>query len=69
MKFTIFTSFYNYVDTFDLLVESIFNQTHQNWEWIIWDDSKDEKTYHELLELQKKDIRIQVYRAPHKTTL
>jgi len=38
MKFTIFTSFYNYVDTFDLLVESIFNQTYQNWEWIISDD-------------------------------
>lgn len=44
--------------------ESLQAQTYKNWEWIIWDDSKDEKTYHELLELQKKDIRIQVYRAP-----
>jgi len=41
MKFTIFTSFYNYIDTFDSLVESIFNQTYQNWEWIISDDFSD----------------------------
>lgn len=38
MKFTIFTSFYNFVDTFDLLVDSVFNQTYKNWEWIISDD-------------------------------
>jgi len=44
--------------------ESLQAQTYKNWEWIIWDDSKDDKTYYELLELQKKDIRIQVYRAP-----
>ncbi len=38
MRFTIFTSFYNYLDTFDQLKESVFNQTYQNWEWIISDD-------------------------------
>jgi len=38
MKFTIFTSFYNYLDTFDDLVDSVLGQTYQNWEWIISDD-------------------------------
>lgn len=26
------------METFDLLVDSIFNQTYQNWEWLISDD-------------------------------
>jgi glycosyltransferase involved in cell wall biosynthesis len=43
---------------------SLQKQTYRNWEWIIWDDSKDDQTYQELLELQRKDIRIQVYKAP-----
>jgi len=38
MKFAIFTSFYNYLDTFDELVESVLNQTYTNWEWIVSDD-------------------------------
>lgn len=38
MKVAIFTSFYNYLETFDDLVESIFSQTYENWEWIVSDD-------------------------------
>jgi len=38
VKFTIFTSFYNYLDTFDDLAQSILGQTYQDWEWIISDD-------------------------------
>ena len=38
MKFSIFTSFFNYTDTFEDLVKSVFDQTYQNWEWIISDD-------------------------------
>jgi glycosyltransferase involved in cell wall biosynthesis len=38
MKFTIYTSFYNYLDTFDELCESVFSQTYKNWEWIVSDD-------------------------------
>ena len=48
-------------------LESLQKQSYRNWEWIIWDDSKEEDqltTYNELLEIAKKDIRIQVYRAP-----
>lgn len=39
-------------------------QTYDNWEWIIWDDSKDEETYKELLQLAAKDFRIRVFKAP-----
>jgi glycosyltransferase involved in cell wall biosynthesis len=45
-------------------LHSLQSQTYRNWEWIIWDDSKDDETYKSLLELQRKDIRIQVYKAP-----
>lgn len=38
MRFTIFTSFYNYLDTFDNLVDSVFKQIHYDWEWIVSDD-------------------------------
>jgi glycosyltransferase involved in cell wall biosynthesis len=45
---------------------SLQNQSFTNWEWIVWDDSPvgDDATYTRLLELQRQDLRIQVYRAP-----
>ena len=68
MKFTIFTSFYNYIDTFDSLVESIFNQTYQNWEWIIVDDSDDNnQTFNLLKEISEIDHRIKVFKNPRKS--
>jgi glycosyltransferase involved in cell wall biosynthesis len=45
-------------------MRSLQNQTYQDWEWIIWDDSEDDETYKSLLELQKKDLRIRVFKAP-----
>ncbi len=43
---------------------SLQSQTYQDWEWIIWDDSKDDVTYKQLLELQEKDMRVRVFKAP-----
>ena len=43
---------------------SLQAQTYQDWEWIIWDDSKDDVTYKQLLGLQKRDLRIRVFKAP-----
>jgi hypothetical protein len=43
---------------------SITSQTFHNWEWIIWDDSKDLETYKNLVEFHKKDPRIRVFKAP-----
>ena len=43
---------------------SLRSQTYTNWEWIVWDDSKDNLTYGDLLEMKKKDLRMRVYKAP-----
>ena len=43
---------------------SITSQSFHNWEWIIWDDSKDLQTYERLIEFQKQDPRIRVFKAP-----
>ena len=45
---------------------SLQNQSFTNWEWIVWDDSPadDDTTYKRLLELQRQDLRIHVFRAP-----
>lgn len=53
MKFTIFTAFYNYIDTFDELVNSVLSQTHTNWEWIIVND------FSENAEVEKKLIELE----------
>lgn len=59
MKFTIFTGFYNYIETIDELVNSILNQTHSDWEWIIWDDFSDNPEIKiKLDELVNLDNRI-----------
>jgi glycosyltransferase involved in cell wall biosynthesis len=59
MKFTIFTGFYNYVDTIDQLLNSVLSQTHQDWEWIIWDDFSENQKVSELLEkVRSVDGRI-----------
>ncbi len=45
---------------------SLKNQTYTNWEWVIWDDSKEDHTdtWKQILDFQKDDIRISCYRAP-----
>jgi glycosyltransferase involved in cell wall biosynthesis len=43
---------------------SLKSQTYTNWEWVVWDDSKDNLTYGDLLEMKKKDLRMRVYKAP-----
>jgi glycosyltransferase involved in cell wall biosynthesis len=52
-------------------MRSLQSQAYTNWEWILWDDSPtgDDATYKRLLELQRSDLRIQVYRAPRPSTV
>jgi glycosyltransferase involved in cell wall biosynthesis len=45
-------------------LRSLQAQSYTNWEWILWDDSKDSKTYEELLKMAEKDYRIHVFKAP-----
>ena len=61
---SVFTTTFDSGEKLKRPLQSLQKQTYRNWEWIIWDDSKDDKTYKDLLELQRKDIRIQVYKAP-----
>ena len=37
-------------------------QTYKDWEWVIMDDSEDDKTFNELREFAEKDSRISVYK-------
>ncbi len=45
---------------------SLQSQSYSNWEWIIWDDSPNDHQdcYDDLIRIQKKDLRIRIYRAP-----
>lgn len=46
-------------------LESLNAQTYNNWEWVIWDDSKDDTTWKQLEKLALEDMRIRIYKAPH----
>jgi len=45
--------------------KSLLNQTYNNWEWIIIDDSKTENTWKTLIELAESDHRIKIFKR-HK---
>jgi glycosyltransferase involved in cell wall biosynthesis len=67
MKFTLYTSFYNYLDTADDLCTSIINQTYTNWEWIITDDFSDNpEVIQKLKQLQLRDKRIKLIETKWK---
>ena len=44
-------------------LKSLQAQTYGNWEWIIWDDSKDNSMWPTLQDLAKSDHRIKVFKA------
>lgn len=61
MKFTLLTSFYNYIDAADDLCKSILNQTYPNWEWLICDDfSENTEVIEKLRYLESLDDRIKI---------
>ena len=66
---SVISSTYNSKEKIQRPWTTLRNQTYTNWEWIIWDDSEDTKTYENLLEMQKKDLRMRVYRAPKHSGL
>jgi glycosyltransferase EpsE len=49
------------------VIESIINQTYQDWEFIICDDGSTGKTWSNLLEISKLDNRIKLVR--HRSNL
>lgn len=60
-KISIVTATYNSERFLDDLINSIFGQTYQDWEWIITDDCSSDNTFKILNDLQKKDARVKVY--------
>jgi len=61
---SVITTTYNSKEKIQRPWITLRDQTYTNWEWIVWDDSEDTKTYENLLEMQKKDLRMRVFRAP-----
>lgn len=58
---SIITPSYNCSATLLETAHSIFNQTYQDWEWLITDDCSDSKTQQLLTRLQAQDSRIKVF--------
>ncbi|UTZ40107.1 glycosyltransferase family 2 protein [Vibrio campbellii] len=57
---SIITPSYNCADTLLETADSVFKQTHANWEWLITDDCSDSKTKLLLEKLKRSDPRISV---------
>lgn len=62
-----FTPIYNTGDIIQRTYEGVKNQTYQNWEWVIVNDSDDYKTYNIVKKLQEKDARIKIYDFKEKS--
>ena len=61
-KFSIFTPTYKTGNRVFRTYESLKKQTFLDWEWIVVDDSPDDETWKNLLEIAAKDFRVK----PHK---
>lgn len=61
---TVITSTFHSKEKIYRPYNSLRSQTYTNWEWVVWDDSKDNQTYDNLLNLKKTDFRMRVYKAP-----
>ena len=57
-KISVYTVTCNIKDRIFVAYDSLKNQTHQNWEWSIYDDSTDDVTWDIVKTLAKSDSRI-----------
>lgn len=62
VKVSIITATYNSARYISDTYESIVNQTHDNWEWIITDDCSDDDTYNKIVHLSSLDNRVKIFR-------
>lgn len=53
---------YNRIEYLGIAIESVLNQTYEDWELIIADDCSDSLTYEFLSKFQSLDSRIKIYR-------
>lgn len=64
---TVFTPTYNTGDKIMRPFYSLLSQNYKNWEWVIIDDSEDNRTFERLQELAKRDFRIRVYKSSQRS--
>ncbi len=77
MKISIITASYNYAQYICETIESVLNQTYQDWELIVVDDGSSDNSVEIIKEYCKKDSRIKLFqhkadceqRLKDKTTL
>lgn len=60
--FSVFTTCYNSYDKIYRAYESLKNQILKDWEWVIVDDSPDEKHFYFLKNVFDKDHRVRLYK-------
>jgi len=61
-KFSVFTPTYNTGEKIYRTYESLKNQTLNDWEWVVLDDSTNDTTWEILDTISKKDFRVKVHR-------
>lgn len=57
-KISVYTASCNTKDRLYVAYESLKKQTHQNWEWSIYDDSTDDVTWNVVKDIAKSDTRV-----------
>src|SRR5690606_31766614 len=62
VTYSIFTTCFNSYEKIDRVYESIKNQTFIDWEWVILDDSPDDKHFDDLRKKFLADKKIRLYR-------
>lgn len=60
---TVFTTSYKSGDYILRPFNSLRNQTYQNWEWVIFDDTDGDENFATLKRLKDQDRRIRIYRT------
>ena len=61
-KVSIITPVYNSEKFLDETATSVFNQTYNNWEWILIDDCSTDNSWDILNELSERDSRVKIYK-------
>lgn len=63
-KVSVFTTSYNSKKYINRPLESLLKQTHQDWEWVIYDDSNGEENWDLLKRVKARDPhRIRIFRS------
>lgn len=68
-KVSILMAIYNNETSVDASVQSIVEQTLQDWELILWNDGSSDGSKEKLLRWQEKDKRIKVYESTNNAGL